>query len=139
MAFAAYAAAHPERCVLFVPRTPLWTLADTHLEPDLLLVTPAHLHAMGAEKLTMADLVVEILSPSSAVYDRTAKADTYAALGVRELWLVDLSDATLEQRVLVDGRWDVRGRFRGALTCEAAVFPGLRVSPGDVIPEAGPA
>ena len=38
---------------------------------------------------TTADLVIEVISPGSAIYDRNTKADTYAALGVKELWLVD--------------------------------------------------
>ncbi len=131
-AFGVYAAAHPDRCVLFVPRAPIWTPADTYLEPDLFLVTPEHVTAMGAGSLTMADLVVEILSPSSAMYDRTAKADTYAALGVRELWLVDLERRAIEQRVLVSGRWEMRATRTGADALEAAVFPALSVVPGDV-------
>src|SRR5439155_1298921 len=77
-------------CVLFVPRSAIWTSAGTYLEPDLFLVSTERLREMGEGPRTTADLVVEISSPGSAVYDRTAKADTYAALGVRELWLVDL-------------------------------------------------
>jgi hypothetical protein len=73
--FSAYATTHPERCVLFVPRTAIWTSANTYVEPDLFLVRSDALARMGADRLTTADLVVEILSPSSAVYDRTAKAD----------------------------------------------------------------
>ena len=34
------------------------------------------------------DLVVEVLSPSTARNDRTRKAEVYAACGVREYWLV---------------------------------------------------
>ena len=132
MTFAAYAATHPDRCVLFIPRAPIWTPADTYLEPDLFLITTEHLSAMGAGNVTRADLVVEILSPSSAMYDRTAKADTYAALGVRELWLVDLERRAIEQRVLGDGRWEVRATRTGADPLEAAVFPGLSVLPDDV-------
>jgi Uma2 family endonuclease len=132
MAFAAYAAANPGRCVLFVPTAAIWTPADTYLVPDLFLITTEHLAAMGAGNLTMADLVVEVLSPSSVMYDRTAKADTYAALGVRELWLVDLEKRAIEQRVLTDGRWDVRPPRAGADALESAVFPGLAVVPQDV-------
>jgi Uma2 family endonuclease len=38
---------------------------------------------------TRADIVVEIISPSTAHYDRKTKSDTYRAMGVREMWLVD--------------------------------------------------
>ena len=134
LVFAAYAAAHPDRCTLFVPRAPIWTPADTYLEPDLFLVATERLRTMDAGELTTADLVVEILSPGSAMYDRTAKADTYAALGVRELWLVDLEGRSIEQRALVDGAWQVVGRHGGATPFAAQVFPGLGVVPADVLP-----
>lgn len=134
LVFAAYAAAHPDRCTLFVPRAPIWTPADTYLEPDLFLVATERLRTMDAGELTTADLVVEILSPGSAMYDRTAKADTYAALGVRELWLVDLEGRSIEQRVLVDGAWQVVGRHAGATPFAAQTFPGLGVVPTEVFP-----
>ncbi len=131
--FAAYMTAHPDRGRLFVPRMAVWTQTDTYLEPDLFLVTKERLDAVAGGDFTAADLVVEVLSPSSAMYDRTAKADTYAALGVRELWLVDLEKESIEQRVLVDGRWDVRGVHAGSTAVEAVTFPGLCVVPVEVL------
>lgn len=50
------------------------------------------------DKRTTADIVFEYASKSTAVYDRTTKADTYLALGVRELWIVDSSSRTIEVR-----------------------------------------
>ena len=44
------------------------------------------------------DIVFEYLSKSTRVYDRTTKADTYLALGVRELWLVDPDTLSIEVR-----------------------------------------
>src|SRR5262245_51671231 len=127
-----YQDAHADRCTLLVPRAAVWTPADTYLEPDMMLVTAERLAATGDGPRTAADLVVEIHSPSTAVYDRTTKADTYAALGVRELWLVDLEREVIEQRVLVAGRWEGRGTFAGEAAVECTVFPGLRVTAADV-------
>jgi Uma2 family endonuclease len=122
--FAAYAAAHPEHCTLLVPRAALWIPADTYLEPDLFLVATERLSRPDA--LATADLVVEVLSPGSAMYDRNTKADTYAALGVRELWLVDPERRTIEQRVLAGGGWTVVEIHADTATVDAVVFPGLR-------------
>lgn len=130
--FSRYADAHPDRCVLFVPRAPIWTATDTYLEPDLFLVASERLVTMDAGHMTVADLVVEILLPGSAVYDRTAKADTYAALGVPELWLVDLEQRSIELRVLADGAWRVLGTYTGPDGIESVAFPGLRAVPADV-------
>jgi len=49
-------------------------------------------------KRTSADIVFEFMSRSTNVYDRTTKADTYLALGVRELWLVDPWNDVVEVR-----------------------------------------
>ena len=130
--FARYAAAHPDRCTLFIPNAAVWTPADTYLEPDLFLVRSDRLRTMDAGRLTTADLVVEICSPGSAMYDRTAKADTYAALGVTELWLVDLENRSIEQRVLDGSAWIVRGAFSGSRVVASQAFAGLEATPDDV-------
>ncbi len=42
------------------------------------------------------DLVVEVLSPSTAKNDKSYKKDTYARCGVREYWLVNPADKSVE-------------------------------------------
>ena len=46
------------------------------------------------------DLVIEVLSPSTARYDRGRKKDAYERCGVREYWIVDPANKTIEQRFL---------------------------------------
>ena len=70
---------------------------STYLEPDMMYVSDALRERMGSKR-TSADIVFEYLSRSTSVYDRTTKADTYLALGVRELWLVDPVTETIEVR-----------------------------------------
>ena len=50
------------------------------------------------------DLVVEVLSPATAQYDRGRKKDVYEACGVKEYWIVSPGDKTLEQYILRDGK-----------------------------------
>jgi Uma2 family endonuclease len=125
-----YMAKYPNRCALFVPRAPVWTVADTYLEPDLFLISTRRLKHTDPSGFGFrtADLVVEVLSPSTAVYDRTAKADTYAALGVRELWLADLEARTIEQRILRRHTWRVVGVFARRQTVKARVFSNLAIA-----------
>ncbi len=84
--------------VLF-PREPIYVRAEgsTYLEPDMMYVSGELRQQMGAKR-TSADIVFEFMSRSTNVYDRTTKADTYLALGVRELWLVDPFNAIIEVR-----------------------------------------
>jgi len=84
---------------VYYPREPIYIRAEgsTYLEPDLMFVSQ-ELHEKMGDKRSSADIVFEFLSRSSKVYDQTIKADTYLALGVRELWLVDPWNAIIEVR-----------------------------------------
>lgn len=54
------------------------------------------------------DLVLEVLSPGTARYDRGRKWNVYEKCGVREYWIVDPVSRTLEQYILTDGRFALR-------------------------------
>lgn len=59
-------------------------------QPDLSFFATDRLHVLtdaGADG--PPSLVVEVLSPRTAAYDRDVKRDIYARTGVDELWLVD--------------------------------------------------
>ena len=51
------------------------------------------------------DLVVEVLSPSTAKYDKGIKKDTYERAGVKEYWLVDTLAKSIEVYHNIDGRF----------------------------------
>ncbi|HVF23030.1 MAG TPA: Uma2 family endonuclease [Pyrinomonadaceae bacterium] len=117
--------------VLFPPE-PIYTCAmdSTYLEPDLMYVSEELREQMGSRR-TSADVVFEFLSRSTAVYDRTTKADTYLALGVGELWLVDPATETIEVRhpkELSDTRvWEIYIYERGE-HAKSRVLDGWEVS-----------
>jgi Uma2 family endonuclease len=70
---------------------------NVHLEPDILVV-PAGEPASGIKPSTRWTairrwwLAVEVSGKGSTPYDRDYKAPAYLALGVREVWRVDLRD-----------------------------------------------
>jgi Uma2 family endonuclease len=102
----------------------------TYLEPDMMYVSEDLGQLMG-RKRTSADIVFEYASKSTAVYDRTTKADTYLALGVRELWIVDSSTKVIEVRQAVTpaGKlaWKIRHYSQGEWA-ESNVLIAWRVS-----------
>jgi Uma2 family endonuclease len=104
--------------------------AGTYLEPDMMYVSQ-ELKARMGKKRTSADIVFEYVSKSNAVYDRTTKADTYLALGIRELWLVDPATVTIEVRNAVDHKgkpaWE-GWRYSQGDRAESRVLEGWRVS-----------
>ena len=88
---------------LYFPRAGIDKGPNSWLEPDLFYVadeTKIPRDPRYPNYLTSADLVIEVISPGSAIYDRNTKADTYAALGVKELWLIDEASGVIEIRVL---------------------------------------
>ena len=66
-------------------------LSETNVvQPDLLFVSNQREAILTDDNVTGApDLVVEVLSPSTASRDWRIKLDLYAQHGVREYWVVD--------------------------------------------------
>lgn len=112
---------------LFVPRAALWTSHDTYVEPDLFFISAETAEQVDLTRPDRADLVVEILSPGTEVYNRRTKADTYGALGVRELWLVDPVRETIEVRLLdtMIGQYGPGELFRPGQRVHSAILPGF--------------
>jgi len=78
-----------KRCrVIPEPNLRLYVNGDTVVHPDLIIVCdPSKLqknYCVGAP-----ELVVEILSPSTAIHDKFVKLNRYQQVGVREYWIVD--------------------------------------------------
>ncbi len=59
------------------------------------------------------DWACEILSPSTASFDRTRKLRVYAREGVATAWLIDPTTRTLEVLRLATGRWTILGVHAG--------------------------
>jgi Uma2 family endonuclease len=71
-------------------------LPNTQLEPDMLVVPASVSPNSKWHEITGHWLAVEVLSRSSKIYDREFKRDAYLALGVREVWLVDRDDRSVD-------------------------------------------
>ena len=113
---------------LYVPRAAIWTSGRTYLEPDLFYISAELAARLPPKHRDTADLVVEVISPGSAIYDRNTKAETYAALGVRELWLIDETAQTVEVRRQASGGTFDEGRtFGRSESAESTVFPTLQL------------
>ncbi len=117
---------------VYHPREAIY-INDSYLEPDMMYVSH-ELRARMGERRTSSDIVFEYLLKGTATYDRTTKADTYLALGVKELWLVDPDTRTIEVRHRIDSategqlpRWEII-RYLANEQAESRVLAGWRVS-----------
>ena len=68
----------------------------TQLEPDVLVYPSRYPVNSPWSQITEHWLAVEIFSPGSRIYDREFKRDAYLRLGVREVWLVDADNRSVE-------------------------------------------
>ena len=111
------------------PRASIYT-NDTYLEPDMMYVSNELAARMGKCR-TSADIVFEYISKSSSTYNHTTKADTYLALGVRELWLVDSDNKWIEVRYRAEDAdsttWQII-RYEAGDSAESRVLEGWNVS-----------
>jgi Uma2 family endonuclease len=112
---------------LLAPRAAIWTSDRTYLEPDLFYLSKETEARLDPEHRTTADLCIEVISPGSAIYDRNTKADTYAALGVKELWLVDETAETIELRELEGERYSEGQLFVKGERLRSQVVSGLSI------------
>jgi len=102
------------------------------VQPDILFVAQGRLGIIQKEGVEGApDLVVEVLSPSTAYYDLTKKRDAYEAAGVREYWIVDPERETVEVLALEEGAYVSRQRLTGSGTARSVLLDGFAL---DVAP-----
>ena len=121
------------------PRQLVIVVGDCNLElpngniyaPDVLYLSSQNLGAYDSARgyvRGVPDLVVEILSPSTAEYDRTQKMGDYAACAVPWVWLIDQETLLVEEyqwtpegylrRQAVDARTPFRPHLFPELTLE---------------------
>ena len=83
-------------------------LADhSVVQPDVIYVSPERFAVLKRRIEGAPDLLVEILSPSTARRDRGEKLVVYAQSGVREYWIVDPEVRQIEFLVNEAGRFVV--------------------------------
>ena len=105
----------------------------TAVQPDLIFVAKGRV-AIIQEKAVFGapDLVVEMLSPSTAARDRGLKKDLYARSGVQCYWLLDPRRLTLQALHLEHGLFRLEANYTGAATFRPSLFPGLTIRLAEV-------
>jgi Uma2 family endonuclease len=95
------------------------------VQPDVLVLLREHKDRLKKRCIEGApDLVVEVISPSSAAYDRLVKHNLYAESGVPEYWLVNLQDQSIEVFVLEGKQYHSPGLFRNEQPIKSLLIPG---------------
>lgn len=108
LAVAPYVAAHRLGEAMTAPAD-VRLNAGNLVQPDLFVIPPlAHGRAVGSwTDVKQLLLAVEVLSPSTARYDRTLKRRYYQRSGVGEYWVVDANSHLVERWLPPDERPEV--------------------------------
>jgi Uma2 family endonuclease len=114
------------RCKVVVAPVDVRLSEEDVVQPDIVVVcdpervTPTHIE--GAPTL-----VVEVLSPSTELHDRTRKMPLYAKAGVKEVWLVTPYPWLVEVFQLAGSRYVLHGAYSKDDRLRSPSFPRLAI------------
>ena len=104
-------------------------LSDTEVvQPDLLFISKEREHIRTPANIQGApDLIVEILSPSSARRDWGYKRELYAKHEVKEYWIVDPTNRVVFVMLLNDGVLRLEATYGKGDTVTSSILEGFTV------------
>lgn len=117
---------------------PLDIVLDEHdvVQPDVVFFRAARRHLVQPYAVTRAapDIAVEVLSPSTAPFDRGRKMRMFARYGVCEYWIVDPVQLQVEVHVLDNGAYRRAQVATGDDTVRSVLFPDLSFATDAIFP-----
>lgn len=133
LAFEKYLERNPIGELCYSPMDVIFSDFDV-LEPDLLLVLNARKEIMQDWVRGAPDLVMEVLSPTTAARDRGVKLRTYARFGVKEYWIVDPEERAVEVYQLTAGGYELIQTIAEGATLTSPLLPGFALAVGQLFP-----
>jgi Uma2 family endonuclease len=98
---------------------------DTVFEPDIVVVCDrSKIDKRGCNGAP--DMVVEIVSPSTASYDKVRKFNHYQKAGIREYWIVEPESRTVLVCILGDGQYVLK-TYDDTGVAPVTVLPGCEI------------
>ena len=102
-------------------------------QPDVIFVSNERAHIITEDNIRGApDLVIEILSPSTASRDRTFKRTLYERHGVREYWMVDPDARNITVLILTEDRYKLAGIYGEGQTLTSPTLLGFSLNLDDI-------
>jgi len=98
------------------------------VQPDLVFVSAANAGLLERRGIMgVPDLVVEVISPSSLRRDRYDKRELYARFGVKEFWLADVANHSLEVLTLQNDGYQLSSCATGEGKIRSTILAGFEL------------
>ncbi|ODA41675.1 hypothetical protein DSBG_1607 [Desulfosporosinus sp. BG] len=99
---------------------------DNYVEPDITVICDqSKIHPKGC--VGVPDLVVEVLSPSTALKDKRVKLRRYRLSGVREYWIVDPFNKLVEVYMFSENVFTEPAVYGPVETIRDGIFEDLTI------------
>ena len=95
-----------KKCTPFAGRIDLYLSEKDRVIPDMMVVCNSDIIKKDGVH-GAPDLIVEVLSPSTANRDRGYKKDLYERSGIKEYWIVDPENRSIEVYLLRKNRYEL--------------------------------
>jgi Uma2 family endonuclease len=119
----------PKRGLVFPGPVDVILSPQKVVQPDVLVLLENRLDQLEEKYVEGApDLVVEVISSSSATYDRLVKHNLYEQEGIPEYWLVNPKEQSIEVFVLEMGKYRSLGEFRNEQIVQSRLVPNETVA-----------
>lgn len=119
-------------CELFMAPIDVVLSPNSVVQPDLIVVCDPAKLANGKYVDGAPDLVVEVLSPSTALKDKREKHRLYEKAGVPEYLIIDPAARYVEYYCMEQGAYGLPTVWGGADSLQLALFPELDASLGEM-------
>ncbi len=102
-------------------------------QPDIVFVLQDNYEIITDININGApDLVIEILSPSTKANDRIFKKQIYEKFGVKEYWIVDPENETVEIWVLKNHKFILDSKAGKSQTFKSQILKGLEINLSEI-------
>ncbi|MDX1958468.1 MAG: Uma2 family endonuclease [Leptospiraceae bacterium] len=96
------------------------------VQPDLIFISKENLSIVKEKRIIGApDLLVEVLSPTTAYYDLKYKKNLYLKSGVKEYWIIDPEDKSIEVYQNKTNEYKLTSHTIGSGNVESLLLTGL--------------
>ncbi len=106
------------------------------VQPDILFIAKANKKVITEDNVKGApDLIIEVLSPTTAYYDLIEKKELYEKFGVKEYWIVDPKKQWVEIYVLEDKKYKLHQRVEKSGEIRSLIIKGFKLALREIFKE----